>query len=427
MTTHQNTLNWSHPAAIPPPYNHRLDPYGYYNITAYLPPVLQAYVQGAVSQLSDAFAGSTEFLEARGIPPTVLYSTLACAALALPYSMSWYGWGSSRDRMSPYASQTDSLGAVEVSDADYTYITSEDLLNEQPRTAPRIYGPEDRSPPLPADDEDDVLMIKHKGAAFPVLFPAYSIGDGKVFVQDVRDRIGLIMKLGSRRTRHIKMLYKGHHLKAQDKPIRDYGVKNNSELLIIIPEGRLSDEEDGEGGSSDSGSGEEVIVADTRDERKSRKPKKSKGRNKKKKKDRGTPHDSAAYLDVPDGDNDGGSSKRSPSADRSRHPSRIPSPAVPAGPWEKLDAISTHFETQLLPLCNDFVAQPPADPKKCEDEHRKLSETVLQHVLLKLDEVDTGGDSEIRARRKELVNRVQEVLKHLDEHLPKGVKPKHLF
>jgi hypothetical protein len=69
------------------------------------------------------------------------------------------------------------------------------------------------------------------------------------------------------------------------------------------------------------------------------------------------------------------------------------------------------------------MRHPPKTAKKLEDEHRKISETVMQHVLLKLDEIDTGGDPDIRARRKDLVNYVQDVLKEVDDMLPAGVKP----
>ncbi len=399
------------------------------NITAYLPPALQTYIQGAVGHLSNAFVGSNEFLEARGLSPILFYSSLACAALAVPYGMSRYGgWVRTHDGVSPYASQSDDLGIPQITDEDYSYITSEDL--EQ--STPRSYEPDKRLPPPPIDDEedDDVLMIKCRGATYPVVFPAYSIGDGKVFVQDVRNRVALIMKLNDRRKRRTKMLYKGRQLKTQDKPIRDYGVKNNSELLLIIPEAKMSDEEDEDGASSVSDSGEEAVVADAREERKTRKNnnKKSKGgKKKKKKKDQGSQRTDSSYLNVPDQDRDGSADGEAPSVDRSRHPSRIPSPAVPVTALEKLDAISEHFESQLLPECREFIAKPPTDPKKCVDDHRKLSETVLQHVLLKLDEVETGGDQEIRARRRELVNRVQEILKRVDEKLPPGVVPKTYF
>lgn len=398
-------------------------PGAFQNITAYLPPALQTYLDGAIGQLSEVLAGSNEFLEARGLPPTLLYSTLACAALAaVPYGMSRYSpW--IRGGVSPYASQTDSQGIPQVTDEDYSYITSEDLE----LATPRSYGHDNRSPSSPIDDEeDDVLIVTHKGDLYPIVFPAYSIGDGKVFVQDVRDRVALIMKVSDRRKRRIKMVYKGRHLKGQDKPIRDYGVKNNSEILLIIPDGKASDEDDEDGEFSGSGSGEDIVVPDARDERKPRKSKSTKkgGKKKKPKKDQGA----GTHLNVPDRDaREGGGSGRSPSVDRSRHPSRVPSPAVPAGPLERLNAVSDHFETQLLPLCRDFMAKPPADPKKCEDEHRKLSETILQHVLLKLDEVDTGGDQDVRARRKELVNRVQDFLKLLDEKLPEGVVPAERF
>ncbi|KAI1774377.1 BAG domain-containing protein [Hypoxylon cercidicola] len=324
--------------------------------------------------------------------------------------MSRFGWSSSREGISPYTSQAGSQGVPHVTDEDFSYITSEDLENSL-EIPSRAYDPQSRRPPPNASVDDDVLLIKNKGVTYPVHFPAYSIGDGKLLVRDVRTRVGLVMDLSDRRSRRLKMLYKGRHLKEQDIPIRDYGAKNNSELLVVVPEGKMSDDEE-------SSSEEVVVTEDTGDQQKSRK-KKNKGR--KKKKDRVSPSDSTTNLGV-QGQREKEGRKLSP--DPSIHPSRVPSPAVPSGPAAKLETIRSHFHTQLLPLCQQFIDNPPRDRKKLEDEQLKLSETVMQHVLLKLDEVDTGGDLEIRAKRKELVNYVQDILKEVDEVPLSNSKPK---
>jgi len=383
------------------------------NITALLPPALQTYLVTTLTHLSDVFAGPNEYLESRGASPTAVYSTLAgAAAIALPFLMSRYGWPSTRDGLSPFASQASSQDGPHVTDDDFSYITSEDL--EQSLQAPeRTYDPYSRRQPhnTPPDEEDDVLLIKNKSYTYTVQFPAFSIGDGRLTVRDVRDRIGLIMDLSNRRASRIKMLYKGRNLKEPDYPIRDYGVKNNSEVLVVVPEGRFSDDES-------SSTNEEAVVAEARDEH--RGTKKRRNKNGKKKPKTRTPKETVGNLEVP-GQAD--EESRRPSPDPSRHPSRVPSPAVPSGPIEKLEAIRSHFDAELLPLCQKFVRHPPKETKKLEDEHRKISETVMQHVLLKLDEVDTGGDPDIRARRKDLVNYVQGILREIDELLPDTGRP----
>ncbi|KAK5635659.1 hypothetical protein RRF57_011371 [Xylaria bambusicola] len=325
--------------------------------------------------------------------------------------MARYGWPSFSEALSPFASQASSQDGPHVTDADYSYITSEDLENSL-QAPERAYSPQNRrAPRTAAIEEDDVILIKHKAVTYPVHFPAYSISDGRLTVRDVRDRAGLVMDLSSRRANRIKMLYKGRNLKEQDIPIRDYGVKNNSELLVVVPEGRLSDDDDS------SGSLEEVVGTDSRDD--SRPQKKRKNKNGKKKPKNRTPRETSNNLEVP-GQNDEDGRWTSP--DPSRHPSRVPSPQVPSGAIEKIETISSHFHTQLLPLCEEFIRRPPKDTKKLEEEHRKISETVMQHVLLKLDEVETGGDPDIRARRKDLVNYVQDVLKEIDEKVPDALK-----
>jgi hypothetical protein len=371
------------------------------NLSQLLPPPLATYLNATLSQVSEALAGSHEYLAAQGLSPTVVYSTLACAALAVPIGMSRYG--SWRDVPSPYASQ-DSNGVPRVTDDDFSYITSEDLEHSLQAPA-RTYDPKRRSQGA-SSEADDVLLIKRGGVTYPVHFPAYSIGDGKVYVRDVRERVGLVMQVSPSRISRIKMLYKGRQLRDQDVPIRDYNVKNNSEILVVVPEGSLSDNE--------SESSEEVIVTDSQP---GKSKSKSKGKGKKNKKKNRSPRDSAQSLDVPQ--SFGGDSRRS-SNEEPRHPSRVPSPAVLGGAMEKLQSISSHFNTKLLPLCVAFSGDPPKDGKKCEEEHRKLSETVMQQVLLKLDEVDAEGNPDIRAKRKQLVNQVHEVLKGIDKHLPEG-------
>ncbi|KAI1767883.1 BAG domain-containing protein [Hypoxylon sp. FL1150] len=322
--------------------------------------------------------------------------------------MSRFGWSSSREGISPYASQSDSV--PHITDDDFSYITSEDLENSL-QSPSRAYDPQSRRPPPSAGVDDDVLLIKNKGVTYPVKFPAYSIGDGKLLVRDVRVRAGLVMDLSDRRSSRMKLLYKGRQLKEQEIPIRDYGVKNNSELLVTVPEGKLSDDDDD--------SSEEVVVTeDTGDQSKSKKNKNKRG---KKKRDRVSPRESTTNLEVP-GQREREGNKLTP--DPSIHPSRVPSPAVPSGPVAKIEAIRSHFDKELLPLCNQLLDNPPKDKKKLEDEHRKLTETVMQHVLLKTDEVDTGGDPDIRAKRKQLVNYVQDVLREIDELLPADMKPK---
>jgi hypothetical protein len=80
-----------------------------------------------------------------------------------------------------------------------------------------------------------------------------------------------------------------------------------------------------------------------------------------------------------------------------------------------LNRIAAHFDTELRPQCERYIESPPRDAKKRDVEHIRLSETVMQQVILKLDEVDTAGDEGARTFRKRLVHDVQDVLKRVDD------------
>lgn len=400
------------------------------NLTSSLVNQLPPSVQTTIDSASQYIESTT------GVNPTVFYSSAAAAAVligAIPTvyakstssrsdkdrdaggkKMSRYGWSSGRDRggLSPFNSSLGRDGVPAVTDDDYSYITSEDLENHgvegreykrEPVDRSRHYTRSTGGPSL-VIDEDDILLIKNKGITYPEHFPAYSIGDGKLLVGDVRERAQMVMKLSDRKARKIKLLYKGRQLKIDDEPICEFGVKNNSEILVVLPDG----DDD-----SSTESSEEVVVVGSKDAEGGRSKKSKSGKKRRsKKKDRSStsPRDSGG-LEVPRNDGAGTSRPQSPASGVSGGSAA----AAPGGPIEKLNTIKSHFTTQLLPLCLQYTANPPSDPKKSEDEHRRLSETVMQQVLLKLDEVETNGDEDARAKRKELVRMVQDVLKGLDD------------
>lgn len=396
------------------------------NFTISLVQQLPSSVQTGIDSASQYIHSTT------GIDPAIFYSSAAAAVLllgAIPTAyaksaaksnkngntkkMSRHGWSYNQPRgpLSPFGSTLgDARGEVPpVTEEDYSYITTEDLRNHEmndrySRAPPASSSHNTRSnagPSLVIDD-DDILLIKNKGVTYPEHFPAYSIGDGKLLVGDVRERVQMIMKLSDRRTRKIKLLYKGRQLKDDDEPVCTYNVKNNSEILVVLPDENVDDD-------SSSDSDGEVVVVGREDGDRSKKSKNKKRKGKKKgRNNSSSPRDS--NLDVPNGG--AGSGSRAPSPAGANASGAAPSAAV-----EKLNAINTHFTTKLLPLCVQFTASPPSDPKKREDEHRRLSETIMQQVLLKLDEVETNGEEEARARRKELVTVVQDVLKGLDNKL----------
>lgn len=338
-----------------------------------LPDLLQSYAETAIDQLSIAYSyippPAREYLDsaAKQLP---LDSPAAIAATSLVIitavvSMSRWGFDNWRERLSPFGARNS---APNVTEDDFSYITSQDLQNPD-RTNDHLR----RSPPT-LSPEDDVLLCRHKGITYPLKFPAYTIGDGKLSVGDLRNRVAQAIEVT--KAQRVKLLYKGQQLKDDQKSCRSYNLKNQSEIMAVVSEPideSESDEENNEAG------------------------KKKRVRNRKGKKK-------------------GGKSdpKFSPGSGTSRTASPIPS-AGPKGPKEKLQEISNYFQSEIMPLVDDFMTHPPTEQKKRDFEKLKLDETIMREVMLKLDAVETEGNPDIRQMRKDLVKTAQDTLNELDQ------------
>ncbi|KAJ8065340.1 hypothetical protein OCU04_006028 [Sclerotinia nivalis] len=343
------------------------------------------HLQSVYSQLpgpAQAYIGqAAKFTHIDRVPPTALagsvFVILAATVSMSRWGNSWFSGGTSR--LSPFSSRSN---PPQVKDEDFEYITSGDL--EEPR---RTYDPHSRPPPS-AQEEDDVLLVKNKGITYPVKFPAYSIGDGKLQVSDVRKRAAALMDVSN--WRKLKLVYKGQQLKDDHALCRSYGLRNESEILCIVG--------DGVTGSEDSGDESEEVQEGTASKLKKR-IRKSKNKKGKKKSDNS--------LKAPQMD----------SSATSRTASPVP-PSTPQTPMEKLNAISDYLRFEVIPLAEAFMTNPPEEEKKRDFEHKKLSETIMGQVLLKLDAVEMEGDQTARETRKALVKEAQNILNDIDSKVP---------
>ncbi|EXJ94998.1 hypothetical protein A1O1_00116 [Capronia coronata CBS 617.96] len=332
--------------------------------------------------------------------------------------------GGGRSGGSPYTSNLVDPYARNLSN-HFEYIDADHgMLQDTPRSSAAKFHGDGDDPDAP-----DVIRVRYMATLLPIEFPPYSISEGRAFVGQLRDTVAQWLQTDPRR---VRLVYKKRDLKHDSWPLKKYNIKQNSEVAAIKTESVL-DYSDREGHSS---SGEDSVAASTQNPRRRPRALSSiRHRSSEQMSQPRTPNGShflSPNGHVPSGTaserQSRGSSRPEPD-DRAyrREPSRTrgtsPNPgstsapstraADPNTPLGKLQTLSDVFHEDWLPLCRKFVSNPPSDLQAREKEHRKLSESVMQHVLLKADAIDVDTP-EARAFRKKLVNEVYETMKSID-------------
>lgn len=313
-----------------------------------------------------------------------------CALLTLLYLlvkfgvMSWLRFGN-LDRFSPFT-RSPPQGSTTVSDADFSYITSDDLKRHGVPQQSSAAAQADLGPPR----DTDSLSLRSRRGDFVLHFPTYSIAKGELRTGQVRDAAAKRLNIDPRK---VKLLYKGRNLKDYTAPCREEGLKDGSELLCTVADASPSDTDASDGEGEDTATGVEG----------GSKKKKNRNRFRRKKKN-------------PQQGESAGSSLHPPTTE-----ARAPSPAssMPTTAVEKIAALHATLRSYEQDV-QAFIRHPPTEPAKREFEHKRLSETILAQVLLKTDAVETEGDADARSRRKELVKECQGILAKLDASV--GVK-----
>ena len=252
----------------------------------------------------------------------------------------------------------------------------------------------------------DIIILKHKGTTYPLHFPAFSIAEGDLKVRDLRRQAAQQLKVED--PRRVKLLYKSKQMRDDKQTCKHENLKQNSEVMCVVSSEAPShgaNSSDSEGSDSVAANGVDAGRMDDDDDVKVERKKRKGHRGPKKRRDRES----------------GGRESLAPPTEPAPSTSRTASPAPPAQqtkkpstPAEMLNSIGENFDVNLHPLVKEFIARPPAEQKTRDLEYKRLGESILAQVLLKLDGVETMGDEVLRGRRKDMVKRVQGVLNELD-------------
>ncbi|KAJ5084502.1 hypothetical protein NUU61_009081 [Penicillium alfredii] len=288
-------------------------------------------------------------------------TALCVAVLVCVLSLIVMSWRNLWRRSPNYSS------APRVRDDDFSYIRPDDIVD------PPLIGHHGGT----ADAEPDILCLRNRGTIYPLHFPAYAIDDGELTVGGLRQEAAA--KMGAEQLNCVRLLYKGKLLKDDTRTCKTEGLKQHSEVLCVVSEVGASTPSDD---------------SDYENER----------------------NDSHEGLQPPSRE---GPSRLAPprptSSGRSGTPSPAPSLKNLRAPLEQVNVLTAYLQQELIPLCDEYVTDPPTEPKKRDFEYKKLSEIILAQVMLKADGIEPDGNEAVRNARRALIKEAQATLNRLDK------------
>ncbi|KAJ5257067.1 hypothetical protein N7478_013171 [Penicillium angulare] len=282
---------------------------------------------------------------------------------------------------------------------DFSYITP-DYIVDPPANSSSRPNNQYRYEENVDENEPDTISLRHRGTFYPLRFRAYAIDDGLLTVGALREEAA--RQTGATNPNQVRLLYKGNLLKDDHRSCKAEGLKQHSEVLCVVSEvgastpSEVSDSSDprrpGSSSSRLDGDDGEGIGSSSDKGKKKKNKKKSKGKKK------------ASLEPI----------QPAPSGSSS-HPPLPPNLKLLPGKMEQIAALQGYLQQVLIPMCDEYVSDPPAEGKKREFEYRKLSETVLAQIMLKADGIEPDGNDDVRNARKALIREAQANLNRLDQ------------
>lgn len=80
---------------------------------------------------------------------------------------------------------------------------------------------------------------------------------------------------------------------------------------------------------------------------------------------------------------------------------------------DQIIAAYSHFSTTLLPICEDFIANPPSDPQKRQDQSTHIITMIRQQVWSTVNFIDAHNNNEVMARKAEVLKLLDVMLERI--------------